>query len=394
MKIGILTQPLHTNYGGLLQNYALQQVLKGMGHEVETIDHGFNKKKSITLKRYILQILSKIKTILLHIFFPTRLQKVRYLPNDEELSEIRKKTDHFINKYISHTPPLLTTKDFDELSNGLNYNAYVVGSDQCWRPIYNGNILPEMFLRFAEKQRGVKRIAYAASFGTSVWEYTPEETDICSQLAEKFDLITVREKSGVALCDNYLGVKAVQVLDPTMLLSKEAYEDLVLKENEPKSNGDLFYYILDPSEEKKKIIERIASDNGYTPFTTLPKCQEENRTKEDVKERIDDCVYPSVTSWLRSFMDAKMVIVDSFHGAVFSIIFNKPFWIIGNSERGNARFDSLLELFGLKERMISIDGIKLEAGFDWCREIDWGRVNEIRENEKQRCITLLENYFK
>lgn len=389
MKIGILTQPLHNNYGGLLQNFALQQVLKGMGHDVETIDHSFDIKTS-----WLRRILYRIKAKLLYILFPNKYNPIIYVPNAKEVSIIRANTNYFIDKYIVHTNQLCSIKDFDNIAQSNKYDVYVVGSDQCWRPIYNGSFLSEMFLRFAVNQTNVKRIAYAASFGTDKWEFSLEENVQCAALAKKFDLITVREASGVDLCKKYLDAEAKQVLDPTMLLDKRDYIKLVENEGESQCPGNLFYYILDPSKEKRSLIEDVATKNGLKSFTVMPKYQEENRTKDDIKNRINDCVFPSVTSWLRAFMDAKMIIVDSFHGAVFSIIFNKPFWIIGNSERGNARFDSLLELFGLKERMISIDGIRLEAGFDWCREIDWGRVNEIRENEKQRCITLLENYFK
>ena len=95
-------------------------------------------------------------------------------------------------------------------------------------------------------------------------------------------------------------------------------------------------------------------------------------------------MFPSVTSWLRGFMDAEMVVVDSFHGAVFSIIFNKPFWVIGNKKRGNARFESLLGMYGLENRMV-------ESGQEIDRNatIDWNRVNEIRQKEQERCLELL-----
>ena len=116
----------------------------------------------------------------------------------------------------------------------------------------------------------------------------------------------------------------------------------------------------------------------------MPKYQAENRTKEDVKKRIEDCIFPSVTSWLRAFMDAEMVIVDSFHGAVFSIIFNKPFWVISNTERGNARFESLLKMFGLDDRMILP-----KDEVDWQSYIDWKMVNEMRAKERKHCVELL-----
>ena len=379
MKIGILTQPLHKNYGGLLQNYALQQVLKGMGHEVETIDHSFSIKIS-----WVHQKLSKIKARLLHILFPKRYKSVKYLPTAKEIKIIRANTNYFIEKYIVRTNLICTIKEFDDIANSNKYDAYVVGSDQCWRPIYNGPFLLEMFLRFAKNQIGVKKIAYAASFGTDEWEFSPEMTVKCSALAKKFDLITVREASGVDLCRNNLGVDAKHVLDPTMLLDKEDYIKLIENENEPHSPGNLFYYILDPSDEKKTLIKDIATKSGFIPFTVMPKYQEENRTKDDVKNRIEECVFPSVTSWLRGFMDAKMVVVDSFHGVVFSIIFNKPFWVIANAERGNARFVSLLGLYELEDRMVACGD-----AIDWKKAIDWNRVNAIRKSEQIRCINLL-----
>lgn len=383
MKIGILTQPLHTNYGGLLQNYALQQVLKGMGYEVETIDYG---EKTVS---NIHKLLYDIKINLLHFVFPSRYKKIRYFPNKNEISIIRKNTDYFINKYISRTKVLHSSKEFENITNANKYDIYVVGSDQCWRPIYNGPFLLEMFLGFAEYKTNIKRIAYAASFGTDDWEFSPEMTIKCSALAKKFDMITVREASGIDLCKKHLGVDATHVLDPTMLLNKEDYIKLVENENEPQSLGNLFYYILDPSNEKKALIDEVAEKNGLTPFTAMPKYQAVSRTKEDVKKRIEDCLFPTVTSWLRAFMDAEMVIVDSFHGAVFSIIFNKPFWVIANAGRGNARFESLLRLYGLENRMIAPGDAVL-----WNKAIDWERVNEIRQKEKNRCIGLLNNVLK
>ena len=376
MKIGILTQPLHNNYGGLLQNYALQQVLKGMGHKVEMVD--WNPGKVEPVKEW----LWRRKMWLLYMI-DKNVAKPAYRPNKREFSIISQYTSHFVEKYLSVVPvEAKSDQDFGTIVKNEQIKALVVGSDQVWRPSYNP-LLSSMFLKFAEDM-DVKRIAYAASFGTSKWEFSTQMTAECSALSKKFDLITVREKSGVDLCREHLGVDATWVLDPTMLLNSEDYEKLVVAENEPKSVGTLFHYILDPSEEKKSLIERVAEDKGLNPFTIMPKCQTENRTKWDVKNRIEDCVFPSVTLWLRGFMDAQMVIVDSFHGAVFSIIFNKPFWVIGNSKRGNARFESLLGLYGLEDRMITAG-----EAVDWNKPIDWTRVNEIREREKERCFSLL-----
>ena len=233
-------------------------------------------------------------------------------------------------------------------------------------------------------QDRTKRIAYAASFGVDEWEFSEEETFICKDLLKLFDGVSVRENSAVALCEKYFNRSdVIHVLDPTMLLEKEDYIRIVEKEKEPKSPGNLFCYILDGSSEKKQIIEFIASQISAVPFTQMPKCE---ITYENLRDRLEDCVYPSVTAWLRAFMDAEMVITDSFHGCVFSIIFNKPFWVIGNHSRGMARFDSLLSMFGLEGRLMSTDSIPVELS----SPIDWDRVNTIKKDWQEKSYNFLE----
>ncbi len=376
MKIGILTQPLHANYGGLLQNYALQQTLVRAGHEVETIDWGGGSGFRAMLYRMKVQVL--------HTLLPNRYPLLKYMPNDKEKSIIQRNTNHFINTYINHTEAMHSYEEFVKQASKGKYDAYVVGSDQCWRPCYNA-FLSSMFLDFVQDKQ-VKRIAYAASFGTDKWEFTPQQTAVCALLAKKFDMVSVREDSGVKLCKEHLGVDAVHVLDPTMLLTKEEYIQLIEKEKEPKSNGTLFNYILDPDAKKSVFIQKVAKAKGLKAFQVLPKCQTETRTKEDVKKCIEDCVFPGVTTWLRAFMDAEMTIVDSFHGMVFSIIFNKPFWAIGNVSRGMSRFTSLLKMFHLEDRLLDADNLD---DVDFSKPIDWTMVNGILEEKRRECKKLL-----
>lgn len=379
MKIGVITQPLHNNYGGLLQNYALQQVLDKMGHNVETIN--WSADQIVPIKSWLLR-----KKVWMQSLFNRGSNVLHYEPNAKEKTIISKFTKGFVDNYIKICPVLVKrSEDFRKAWLLRSYDALIVGSDQVWRPLYNP-FQTAMFFDFVDNEE-VKRIAYAASFGTSKWEFSPAMTETCARLVKEFDLVTVREKSGVELCRDNLGVEAQHVLDPTLLLSKVDYERLVETENEPESEGTLFHYILDPSAEKNAFIEQAAKAQGLIPFTIMPKFQAENRTRKDVKRHIMDCVFPSVTSWLRGFMDAKMVIVDSFHGAVFSIIFNKPFWVIENNKRGSARFESLLGLFQLEDRMITVDTIQTDS--NWCKEIDWGIVNSIWDKEKKKSILLL-----
>lgn len=376
MKIGILTQPLQSNYGGLLQNYALQQTLVKAGHEVETIDWEGGSGLRETLYR--------IKIRVLHALFTNRYPPLKYKPNEKELTIIQRNTNYFINTYINHTEAVHSYEEFVKQASKGKYDAYVVGSDQCWRPCYNA-FLPSMFLDFVQDKQ-VKRIAYAASFGTDNWEFTPQQTGVCSALAKKFNLVTVREDSGIMLCQKHLGVDATHVLDPTMLLTKEDYIRLIEAEKEPKAEGTLFNYILDPDECKSAFIQRVAEEKNLKSFQVLPKCQAENRTKEDIKKHIEDCVFPGVTTWLRAFMDAEMTIVDSFHGMVFSILFNKSFWVIGNESRGMSRFTSLLKMFHLEGRLLDADYLD---DVDFSKPIDWTMVNGILEEKRRECKNLL-----
>lgn len=381
MKVGILTQPLINNYGGILQNYALQQVLRGMGHNVETIDwrKDYSRwyKMVVRAKRTLLSLVRK------------DIKKPGHIPTSAEFAVISRNTRSFIERNLSLCPlQVKHQEDFLIIDRQYGYDAYVVGSDQVWRPEYNP-YLDAMFLSFVQR-KNVKRIAFAASFGKSEWEFTDHMTEVCSQLAKRFNLITVREESGIKLCQDYLGVTAKQVLDPTMLLSREDYVKLADVESELYSKGYLFHYILDPSSEKKEIIKQVASQLGLRPFSTMPNNYLNVSLNSRANLNIEDCVFPPVSSWLRGFMGAEMTLVDSFHGAVFSVIFNKPFWVIGNSERGNARFESLLKTFGLEDRMISIGDTQR---VEWNKPINWKRVNDILEQEKKMSLDLLSQEF-
>lgn len=383
MKIGILTQPLRNNYGGLLQNYALQKVLKDAGHTPITLDQG----DSVSVLRHKIYYL---KCYLLHLLSPNKYKRPICLLSKEEESVIRKNTMYFIDKYISHTKVLRSVHEISTKSKEDGIQAFVVGSDQCWRASYNYHF-PAMFLNFVEKKSSIRKIAYAASFGIDTWELGENQNALYRKWASDFDLITVREKSGVYVCKKFLGVDAYNVLDPTLLLAKSDYVQLIQQEKEPESSGNLFYYILDPTEEKKRFIDTVGEKLNLKPFMVLPKYKEEYRTRNNVENDIEGCVYPRVTQWLRAFMDAKMTIVDSFHGMVFSIIFNKPFWVIKNGGRGNTRFDSLLSTFGLEDRLIDDKDL---FTIDIKKPIDWEKVNQTIDDKRKYSINLLLKYLK
>lgn len=187
MKIGIITQPLHNNYGGILQNYALQQALILLGHGPITIDWKSSKVSPIKAQAYAIK-----QWILRNILCKKNVYTPKYLPNEEEIRIISRNNIEFIDKYINRTSIVDSLEGFLSETKNRNLRALIVGSDQVWRPSYACGRLSEMFLSFAESI-DIKRLSYAASFGTDKWEFTPEETSECARLAQKFFFVSVRE---------------------------------------------------------------------------------------------------------------------------------------------------------------------------------------------------------
>lgn len=372
MKLAILTQPLFFNYGGLLQAYALQTILERMGHEVTIL----NRESKAASVRFPNNLVIDAKYLLRKI-----LHKPNTTRNSRQNKLISSKTQKFIDRYLHASPSLYNVKLLNKYLSKYPQDGFVVGSDQVWRPSMSPCIT-NYFLDFT-KQQNVKRIAYAASFGVDKWEFNNADTEICALLAKQFDAISVREASGVALCKDNLGVDAVHVLDPTLMLEKEDYIQLANEANEPEIDGSLFCYVLDKSKEKQSVIQAIAQNQGLKDFYCMPALHD---SPENIEQDPENCIYPPVTQWLRSFMDAKIILTDSFHGTAFSIIFNKPFWVIGNKERGMSRFESILGIFGLQDRLITSEQA---ANIDWNAPIDWERVNAIRKEWQDKSAKFL-----
>lgn len=336
MRIGILSLVLHTNYGGILQAFALQTVLERMGHEVIVLDKDRTFHKTV-----FRQGLSFAKYLLLRYIL--RRNVVYYTPQDinREREKREQHTKTFVEKYIHRC---VVKRIEPGVFNSVD--AIVVGSDQVWRPKYFKSQwltgMEQAFLQFAGSSP-IKRVAYAPSFGSDVWEYSEEETEKCKHLLYDFNAVSVREESAITLCRDKLSRNDVKlVLDPTLLLSKEDYIHIVEKAGIEKSAGNLLCYILDDSEDKQALVNRIAKERHFTPFYT------NMQSKTSSNERVQ----PPVEQWIRGFMDADFVVTDSFHACIFSIIFEKPFVVVGNVERGMARFKSLLSMFSLDNNLV------------------------------------------
>ena len=313
MKIGILTQPLCANYGGIIQNWALQQVLKKLGHEPITIDI---MPAKYPIKSFFHINLLACKSLLFKgdksLFQP-------YYHNRKELF------NNFVGRNIN------ITKQVHKLSQSIIHEygieALLVGSDQVWRPRYNVGVLEDMFLRFAIRNNCPKA-SYAASFGTDKWEYNLKQTKECKKLISKFTRVSVREESGMRLCHEYLGVNSIQVLDPTLLLDKLDYLELIRDICPICNEPFLAAYVLDINEEIRSKIEKKANTLNVKPLVLTADCGAQL----------------TVEQWISVFRDAKFIYTDSFHGSIFSLIFEKEFEFVSNEGRGETRFELIKKL--------------------------------------------------
>ena len=350
MRIGIVTQPLEMNYGGILQNWALQQVLKRLGHEPVTID-AFQRYAGLHI---IYRNIANFYSWVMRRHCSGRFKL--HLPYKGAVRQ--QFTGEFIERHINKTKPMKGYRG--GIIDSYALDALVVGSDQVWRAEYNGNHIEDMFLGFA-KGYPVKRVAYAASFGIDNWDYTTEQTDKCSILAKQMDAISVREHSGIALCRDNLGVVATCVLDPTLLLDKKDYS-AISDGNPDDVEPYLAVYCLDINETKQRFFNRLGEERG-------------------LKVRYFTMGWHShytIGQWIAMIAQSSMVVTDSFHGMVFSILFGKEFYALCNPERGNTRISGLLERLGLEKRLVSdVSPVESNGDINW--QDVYSRLNKERD---------------
>lgn len=358
MKVAVLTLPLHTNYGGILQAYALQHVLTQAGHDAVMVRFAPGMARRAC---HSVAVWMKQRGLLSY--------KHNYPLTATEHAIIRRNTAGFVRGHIRQTPLLRARR----LSR-MGFDAFIVGSDQVWR-----HYDPRYFFDFLPQDDKARRIAYAASFGIDNWPFMPDQTELIKPLAARFDALSVREESGVELCRRVLGVEAELMPDPTLLLDTEHY--LELAEGGASKEGTVMSYILDRTKGKATTVEKVCSTLSLSGNDITAESRPGRRVP------IEECIWPSVEEWLAGIAAAEFVVTDSFHGTVFAILFNKPFIAICNDERGAARFHSLLKIFGLEDRLIGPDDEVTEKLIK--ERMDFTGVNEEIGNQRRRAKDFL-----
>ena len=346
-----------------MQAYALQKVLRDMGHDVTTLRFKpLLYRAPSTLNLYwqtFRRFLSRLRG---------NKNIIRCNPTTESAYyfEVCRELERFIDTNI-HYLRVDTPVDRKKLPE---FDLFLVGSDQVWRPVYSP-FLPNFYLDFLGDS-DAKRVAYAASFGVDVWETDEDTTQIIKPLAQRFDAISVRVDSGIRLCKDYLGVDASVMPDPTLLLKKDNYLDLVNTQHlPPQEKPYIATYILDPCDDISRLTEQFSNENNLP----LIKIGQFNWTTGA----------DSVESWLNGIANAQYVITDSFHGTVFSLIFQKNFITFNNTNRGSSRFNSILTAFSLNDRLIEPHTVETMV----IDPIDYSRVSPVLATLREKGLAYL-----
>lgn len=347
MKIGIITfWDSQDNYGQVLQCWALQQQLKKMGHDPFLIRYSpLKQKTSYKWTKFW-------KIILVYPIFRKlnrKLKEKREIKNANAiaLKNDQRKFNDFREQHIEVSACIYQGLAAIQKSPP-EADCYICGSDQVWGKSLTNDENQAFYLNFGKKN--VKRIAYAASFGRDI--YPIEMNGRLHDMLVKFDAISVREKSGIDICAN-VGIKAVNVLDPTLLLPKEDYHKIM---EMPKTNGKYFYtYSINVTSSRDicwKELSEYAYQAGLLSIST---------TSSGYFPGREICpntqyVYATIPQWLGYINHAEFMATTSFHGIAFCLILHKNFIYFplkGKYAGGNSRVVSLLESLGLHEKIFN-----------------------------------------
>lgn len=366
MKIGVVTYwHGNSNYGMMMQCWALQRKLEEMGHEPFVIRFDPERPKYILLAKKVIDKFKRLLSKGYRIEARNNDKRERYNAEKDKLrmfEAFRKKHLQFSERYYRYANELI--------KNPPMADCYIAGSDQIWcMELSKDGNSKGMFLAFGDDN--IRRVAYAPSFGRTT--YSKDNEHILKEALSKFNSISCRELAGVEICRR-LGFDAQKVVDPTMLLSAKDYDalcDTVSYQNyvfiysvNMVSAEDMYWSAFKKMISGKEVVVTPASGSiaGGELFG-------------------DEVEYDYATPgrWLALIKNSDLVITSSFHGIVFSIIFNKKFAFVpikGAFAATNNRITDLLAGVGLEDLVVNKpeDYTRIMA-----KEIDWGKVNEGKE---------------
>lgn len=346
MKIGTITFHWGINYGAVLQAYALQQYLKQNQYDTEIINY-------IPFRVKLIQTIIRVKNL-----------KISEFVKEKRINRFRKQCLNLSRKTY-YTNSSLIKKCHD-------YGVYICGSDQIWNESFalfaEGRPTLSYYLNFVKTDK--TRISYATSFGTN--KLSPKVINLVKPELKKFKNISVRENTGKAIIQD-MGFQATLVVDPTLLLEREPYENLI-ENKRIKEQYQLFSYILHKNQTTANAINDYVFDKYFN------KSVDKKYNQEPI----------GIIEWLYNVKNSRFVLTNSFHGAIFAIIFHKSFIVIPvEGSKMNDRITTLLSSVGLENRIIDrfneneIDKLMKET-------IEWEQVDSKVQQLRKSSVEFLQ----
>lgn len=355
-KVGILTFHNTTNYGAALQAYALQTKINHMGYKCDTIDY-INKEIEDIYKPKNIKDIKGIK------------QFAKYLLNNNNQKKVYNTFSKFYKEHMKFSKRVNKT-NVCELNN--DYDKFIVGSDQVW----NLNLSYQdqnYYLKFVTDN--VKKNSYAASFG---YKEVPEEyKEFTKNALSEFHNISVRENQGRDIIKSLLNRDVSVVLDPTLLLERKEWTDLINDEKKEEQEDYILLYIVSPNEEIIKFSRMLAKKYNCKILWI-------NNTIKKLKgiKNIRGC---GPIEFLKYIKNAKYIVTTSFHGVALSVALNKQFFYGLSKEKNNfnSRIISLVDILKLCDRDIA------SYSNDKIQNINYDEINSILEKQREISIEYL-----
>ncbi|MDY4567769.1 MAG: polysaccharide pyruvyl transferase family protein [Alloprevotella sp.] len=349
MKVGILTFHRATNYGAILQAYALLKFLQTQGHDVKIIDYKPKGMSSLYAPINVPGIKNKIKRIVLNLLM---------LPSLKSRCLRRKMFWDYINTFLPLTERIYASSSLPAM------DAFIVGSDQVWSTCFTGGIDPLYWGQFDRKR--ARLISYAGSAAEDMENsfYTNDN----AKLLKTFDYISVRERElKQYLQKQSLGKDIVQVTDPTLMAGAELFHDLIANKSPLSKPYLLIYQVI---RTKDAFIQEYAKQIASCKEWDIVEIKNTrlyiwSKNKLSVSKNLQN---PS--DFVNLFKYAQYVITTSFHGTAFALMFNRPFNVVSISEEVDSRAKNILGQLNLNDRLITLPSVKEQ------KEIDWGLINQ------------------
>jgi len=359
LKIAISTLVGYFNYGNRLQNYALQEVLKGLGNDVVTIKDHTGKHHSSLKEKILVNV--KNRSLIKKTFSKMKIKKNK---RNKKIDKIRENIfKQFTKEYINESN-FFIDQNTNDFSFDKNFDCYIIGSDQVWN--YSFPTFSKLnFVDYSKKPK----ISYAASFGVN--KIPNNYIDLYREGLNQLSYISVREYAGKKIVESITDKSATVVLDPTLLIDDSKWDELISDCVLYKKKYVLTYFLGPISKDSEKYIYEYASIRNLE----IKKLY----CRDDIKSWL-----AGPKEFVNLISQCEFLFTDSFHGSAFAIIFEKQFEVFSRNGYGpsmNSRIDTLLNDFNISDRWYSSNKEK--------KKIDYPEVKRILQNKREKSFNYL-----